>query len=139
MMFKRRMVLVLTALYWVVLFVVTHLPPARVPRTPGGDKLHHFLAYFILSFMLGATLWQVFPARRRLAPLLVLLAAAVYGIVDELTQIPVGRQAEVADWVADVSGAAVGALLLTVLQRRSAPRSAPGDSPSQQSVILPSA
>jgi VanZ family protein len=118
----RRIVLFLTALYWVVLFVVTHLPPARMLHGPGGDKLHHFLAYLVLSFMLGATLWQAFPGRRRFVPLLVLLAGAGYGVLDELTQIPVGRQAEVGDWVADLSGAAVAAAVLFLMLRVTRPR-----------------
>ena len=118
MTFARRLVLLLTALYWVVLFTATHLPPSRLPRTPGGDKLHHFLGYFVLSFLLGATLLIVLRSRRRRIPLLVLFATAGYGNFDELTQIPVGRQAELGDWAADVCGAATAALVLLVLQRR---------------------
>ena len=131
MTFTRRMLLMLTGLYWVVLFVFTHLPPARVPRAPGGDKLHHFLAYLVLAFMLGATLWQLLPGRRRVIPLVVFLAAAGYGIVDELTQIAVGRDAEVADWVADVCGGAAGALALLALRRLLPPR------PSDRSDAAP--
>jgi VanZ family protein len=36
---------------------------------------------------------------------------AGYGILDELTQIPVGRHADVRDWFADVTGAIIGIVL----------------------------
>ena len=112
----RRLFVVTTALYWVVLFVMTHLPPKRVPHGPGGDKLHHFGAYLVLTFLLGGTLWMVFPARRRLMPLLVVLAAMAYGAFDEVTQIAVGRACELNDWFADVAGAASAGAALYLLQ-----------------------
>ena len=112
----RRILWVLTILYWVILFALTHLPPDRLPHGPGSDKVHHFTAYALLCFILGATLWQAFPSRRRLIPLLVLLVAAVYGGFDEITQILVGRDCELNDWLADVSGAATAGAVLYALQ-----------------------
>ena len=41
-------------------------------------------------------------------PLISIIAIALYGAADELLQIPVGRQAEFADWIADMAGAATG-------------------------------
>ena len=38
----------------------------------------------------------------------VLIVAAIYGVLDELTQTLVGRSADVADWLADMVGATVG-------------------------------
>lgn len=112
----RRVLWVLTGLYWAVLFTLTHLPPNRLPHGPSNDKLEHFAAYMVLSFMLGVTLWQAFPARRRMIPLAVFAAAALYGVFDEFTQIPVGRDAELLDWCADVAGAGVAAIVLFALQ-----------------------
>jgi VanZ family protein len=132
----RRIVLLLTALYWLALFVLTHLPPNTL-HGPGGDKLHHFLAYMVLSFMLGATFWQVFPKRRRIVPILVILVGAGYGVFDELTQIPVGRDAEVGDWIADISGATTAAAALFLLQRRAAARSVQPAAPDSPLAIEP--
>ena len=112
----RRILWAITACYWGVLFTLTHLPPQHLPHGPGSDKLHHFAAYMVLSFILGATLWQAFPARRRVVPLLVLLVAALYGGFDEITQILVHRDCELNDWLADISGAAFAGAVLYLLQ-----------------------
>ena len=113
-MLLRRVLWVLTAVYWAVLFTLTHLPPNRLPHGPASDKLEHFGAYLVLSLMLGAALWQASLAKRRLVPVVVFVAAALYGAFDEFTQIPVGRDAEFIDWCADISGAAVASAMLFV-------------------------
>ena len=121
----RRVMWLLTAGYWAVLFVLTHLPPTRMMHGPSNDKLQHFAAYFVLSMALGTTMWVATPARRRVAPLVALGVCAAYGIFDELTQPIVGRSAEVGDWVADVSGATVAALILFGAQALSTRRPRP--------------
>ena len=47
----------LTAIYWLTIFTLTHLPPTRLPQTHVSDKVEHFTAYFIL-----ATLLNIVPA-----------------------------------------------------------------------------
>jgi VanZ family protein len=133
MRLSRNILLILTGAYWVVLFVLTHLPRSRLPHGPSNDKLNHFLAYLVLAFLIGATLWQAFPARRRWIPLLVVAAAMAYGAFDEFTQIAVGRDCELNDWLADVSGAAFAGAGLYLLQiyfvRRARLRAAGGAGP----------
>jgi VanZ family protein len=46
------------------------------------------------------------------------LAIVAFAIVDELTQLLVGRTAEVADWMADAAGAAVGLIIFWWWQQR---------------------
>jgi VanZ family protein len=94
--------------YWIGIFVGTHLPDI------GGvgkvyDKFLHFGAYAGLAFLLAATLATI---RLRHGTLLVpVIVAAIYGCFDELSQMAVpGRQCDVADWAADVFGAGVGVL-----------------------------
>lgn len=116
MRFARRIVVMLTGAYWLLIFTLTHLPPGRLPQVPSSDKLKHFVGYLVLSFLLGATLWILFPARRRLMPILVVAAAAAYGAFDEFTQIAVGRSCELNDWLADVAGAATAGAALYVVQ-----------------------
>ena len=127
----RRILWTITACYWGVLFTLTHIPPRHLPHGPGSDKLHHFAAYLVLAFLLGGTLWMVFPARRRLMPILVVLAAMAYGAFDEFTQIAVGRDCELNDWLADVAGAACAGATLYLLQiyllRRGRAAAAAGD------------
>ena len=103
--------------YWLALFIGTHIP--RIPKAlemPGSDKWQHFVAYAGLAFLLAA--WRSFgkPLTWKLA----LGVAAIvigYGIVDELTQIPVGRDAEFNDWLADSVGTGIGLGVLAVCKR----------------------
>jgi len=103
----RRLVGVALAAYWIFLFASTHvrLPQDTLPRNT--DKAAHFAAYALLAFLLG--LWM--SLRRPMTAGRYVLAFAIiaaYGILDELTQIPVGRTADVWDWAADCVGAVLG-------------------------------
>ncbi|MEX2169940.1 MAG: VanZ family protein [Pirellulales bacterium] len=105
------------AAYWIALFTATHLPP-RVPILPGGtnDKLAHLAAYAILAFLI-ACYWQVstgWLGREHL--LWIVVGCSLFGVVDELLQMPVGRYASVADWVADTLGALFGVFAFVVLR-----------------------
>jgi VanZ family protein len=91
------------------LFIATHLPSdfVRLPESV-SDKVPHFVAYAVLA-ILAAAAWQANNCRcswRRW--FVVWLLLALYGVVDEWTQIPLGRHASVADWLFDVAGAGVG-------------------------------
>ena len=119
MTYLRWALWVLTLGYWVTLFVFTHLPPSRLPHTNVSDKLEHFLAYGLLSFMSGLTLWVAFPGRKWVnrLPLLVVVGAAAYGAFDELTQPLTRRTADIRDWYSDCTGAIAAAAVLFLLQR----------------------
>jgi len=114
--------------------------PSNLGKMPKvNDKLLHLGAYAGLAFLLAAALTA---CRLKRGTLLITLAvAAVYGCVDEVSQMLVkGRDADIADWAADVFGAGVGALafavgLLLITGRFpnapiSAERSAESDTPS---------
>ena len=98
--------------FWIAIFTATHMPISTTIGPPDcGDKIAHFSGYLILAFLL-ATTWQLaggILTRRHLV--FVWLAVIAYGAFDEVTQIPVGRDCEFLDWVADAAGAATGLLL----------------------------
>jgi VanZ family protein len=104
----KKAALILLVGYWLALFVSTHIPSpphALVPRV--SDKLLHFAGYAGLTFLVCLN-WSL---RRALAWrqwLGVLVLLAVLGAIDEVTQIPVGRQCDFLDWIADVIGIAAG-------------------------------
>lgn len=102
------------SVYWIAIFVGTHLPHGVRGLGDIYDKFLHFGAYLGLTFLLAAAL-----ATRRLRRgtlLLPLAVAAIYGCIDELSQMAVpGRQADFADWAADVLGAGVGVFLYGIL------------------------
>ncbi|MFO0789573.1 MAG: VanZ family protein [Pirellulales bacterium] len=103
--------------FWITLFTATHVP---VPTTVGppefGDKIAHFSAYLILAFLL-ATAWQLAGGILTTRHLVFAWLAVIgYGAFDEITQIPVGRDCELLDWVADAAGSATGLALFVALR-----------------------
>lgn len=101
---ERRALLVVI---WIILATITHIPvPQSVPEIRHADKLVHLIAYFPLGLLLPAS--NIRGLRSRWVCVAVI---ATYGILDELLQIPVGRTASVYDWMADLLGASIGALL----------------------------
>ncbi len=110
----RRISWAVTILYWGVIFIATHLPPKDVHIPPGSDKQIHFIAYFLLSSLLGMSLLISRPSRKWV-PLFVVAVAMVYGAFDELTQPIMDRSCDIHDWYADVTGASTAAVLLFVI------------------------
>lgn len=111
-----------TIVFWITIFVLTHLPAEQLPKVKVTDRWAHFIAYAVLSALLYLTSWVGRPDRRYPA-LKILAIAAIYGALDELLQPYVRRTADVHDWLFDIAGAAA-ALLPLVLVRRLLGRSA---------------
>jgi VanZ family protein len=97
------------AALWLTLFTLTHIPvPPHTPIDQLGDKFEHFTAYAGLAFMIAAT-WELAVGRLNTRHLVIVwMVVTIYGALDEITQIPVGRDCEFGDWVADTSGALLG-------------------------------
>jgi VanZ family protein len=108
----------LLGMYWIALVIGTHLPPAAVKLPHDqSDKLWHFGGYLGLAFLLAAA-WQASSGRLNGRHLRLLWGAiAVFAALDEVTQLLVGRDASVGDWLADVLGAAIGLIVFRALQR----------------------
>ncbi len=117
--------------YWVLIFTGTHVPMRHVAGMGhNGDKILHFTAYAGLAWLLGVWFWARGRKGWRVS-LMVFAVAALYGGIDELLQIPVGRNADVADWLADCGGAAVGLAMLALTQALwRVARSRPGTYPA---------
>lgn len=98
---------VILGVYWLAIFVATHLPAPVLP-TIGSDKLYHMAAFSGLSFLLS---WS-FSAKFRSAAQLVLTVVSVtllYAMFDEWSQqFVAGRQPDVEDVVADLAGTLIG-------------------------------
>ena len=102
------------AAYWVALFIGTHLPHTPQALAVTNDHLLHWLAYTGLAVLLCINLARDarLSARQAVAIVLVL---AIYGALDEWSQIPVGRSCELADWLGDVAGAITGCAAVAAL------------------------
>ena len=114
----RRLLTVCLAIYWGVIFTATHtpIPPQAIP--PVSDKVLHYFAYAVLGVLL--TVWQILRDERHRLTLRqaawLLGIVCLYGIADELLQIPVNRHADIYDFLADLAGGSVGILAIWWLQ-----------------------
>jgi VanZ family protein len=125
---RRVLVVAAIGLYWLLLFVLTHLPGDPRPEPPEGviphlDKLAHSAAFAGLAFLacVGASTFR--PVTPQVLGS-VAAALALYAAVDEQTQgwVPF-RVPDFRDWVADMLGMLVG-LCAFLLACRLASRSA---------------
>ncbi len=115
----RSLCLMMLAGYWSALFYLTHTPPSKLPRLPRIrmiDKWAHFLAYSGLAFLFLCSL--KYRQKESLGSLKLTFGfLAIYGALDELLQIPVGRTASLYDFAADLAGIVFGCLLAVLLRR----------------------
>lgn len=104
-------------IYWVAIFVGTHLPSSSMPHVHLSDKLLHLGAYTGLAFLVA---WAIptRPNRYGRHALIVFCLVLAYGCVDELTQSLVpGRSSSLLDLTADATGAALGICIHYVSRR----------------------
>jgi VanZ family protein len=109
----------LLAGYWLMLFAATHMPK-NLPGVPSGhgDKLAHFSAYAVLAGLI-ATTWQLSAGVLTFAHLRwAWIVIAAYGAIDEWTQLAVGRDASLLDWLADCAGACAGLAVFSWIASR---------------------
>ena len=112
------------AIYAVAQFTGTHLPnPPAVVEIEGHDKFLHWGAYFGLAFLLATWLSGRTTVARRVL-IVIWIVTAVLAVLDEVTQLIPGinRDADVADWLADMIGSGCGLLVWHVLRQKLIPR-----------------
>ena len=124
---RRSVAIWLTFGLSVCIAVLTLIPSHAAPEVPGSDKMHHVLAFMSLTLH-SAALY-------RKALLRVVLAAALYAGGIEAIQPFVGRSGETADFLADLLGIAIGAIIGLLLHwgKRMFVRDAP---PTELSLIF---
>jgi VanZ family protein len=99
-----------------VILWLSSLPPEELPEAAFlfWDKVNHFVAYAVGGWLAASALQVSRPRNSRTTVLiLAVLLIATFGVLDEALQtLTPGRTGGAADdWMADVLGAAVGALL----------------------------
>lgn len=96
--------------YWLAIFLATHMPSAAMPKLSYSDKVYHAGAFAGLAFLLCWALptREGFAARLRQVSIAGIIAVS-YGCIDELTQnfIP-GRCCDIWDMAADAVGVLIG-------------------------------
>jgi VanZ family protein len=113
---RQKVVLISLLLYWPAIFILAHIPvPKFFHGAQVSDKTLHYIAYFVLVFLLW---FAVGPDRKvkwnSAAVWWVLLVVVCYGVLDEWLQGYVGRNADVMDFFADLAGALTVLILLTI-------------------------
>ena len=99
-------------LTWLIALAIGYLslsPLETLPPAPGGDKLHHFIAYAVLCFPLSF--------RDAAAARIVLPLAVAYGGLIELVQPYVNRYGEWDDFAANAMGCLIGFALARLAQK----------------------
>jgi VanZ family protein len=105
---KKYLVVSALVTYWLVLIVGTSLPSTSLPSFNVGDKVIHFIAYFGLG-LLFATYRLIYFKNIKQNIIFVILLIAAYALIDEVHQIFIpGRYCELFDFLADVTGGAIG-------------------------------
>jgi VanZ family protein len=117
MTFRRKITIVVLALYWIVLLVLSHRPiPQLVYQAQVFDKWLHFLAFLNLIFLLWFSVRPESKVHWR-SPVVWLLVFVTfaYGAVDEWTQPYFGRTKDIEDFLANALGVSAGLLLFTFM------------------------
>ncbi len=101
--------------------LLSHQPDTGLPEG-FPDKPAHFFeyAFFTMTLVYGFSRGFDFRRRSRGRIVAAVLLASAYGVTDEWHQSFVGRDASVADWLADTSGAVVAGVAAWWLWRRMA-------------------
>jgi VanZ family protein len=112
--FSRPVRLALFALAAGILLLMCVLPSQELPGAPGGDRLHHLVAWFVLTM----TGYVLAPNRRIAIPAF----ALAYGVAIEVAQrlTPTGRHGEWQDFAADAVGVAMAVAVFPLVRRVSA-------------------
>lgn len=103
--------------YWITLFIGTHVPHLPHVRTSHFDKVMHFSGYAGLAILAAIALlrgnrWS------RSGAAAVLVGLMTYAVLDELSQIPIpGRTADLLDWLCDCLGAMTGMILFRLAHK----------------------
>ena len=108
--------LVLAVTFTALVLLITHIPKEVMPsqlQENSHDKLHHVVVYGAITFLFILSLKS---SPSMLSTLLVFFALLAIGIVDEITQPLVNREASLTDLVANVIGI-VTVLLFSVVSK----------------------
>jgi VanZ family protein len=98
----------------VIALSLTPHPESILGRFSLYDKAEHFAAYVLLSFFATRSIGR----RDALSLAVAIAACAAFGGLIEIIQPYVGRSRELADFLVDLGGAAVGAAIASCMMRK---------------------
>lgn len=115
---RQKVTITLLLFYWPAIFTLTHIPlppmPAIFRNIWQPDKIFHCIVYLILVFLLWSAISPFGKVNwGRPAAWWILLVVVWYGVTDEWLQGYVNRSPDVMDFLADLTGALTGLILLS--------------------------
>jgi len=113
---KKLITITPIVLYWPAVFIASHIPfPQWAVQTKVTDKSLHYFAYLILVFLLWFAVnpWKKANWRKP-AAWWVLFVVVLYGVLDEWLQSFVGRNVDIKDFFASLTGSITGLVLLSI-------------------------
>lgn len=113
---RRRIAGLLTAIYLLLIFVLSSIPGNRLSIPSGMDYLAHILEFAILAFL---SAYAVFVRYEAFYPYAVLCFSIAVGIVNEIYQVAIPlREPSVMDVMSDGIGAFMGIWIFAMLFER---------------------
>ena len=119
---KQKFLYIPFTIYWLLLLTATSLPGKDMPNVGVSDKVEHFTAYFIFSFMFTIVLiiQNKFKYLKVRAFSATLFLVGIYAALDELHQLFIpGRSCDILDWATDITSACIAVLVVFLLTRKS--------------------
>ena len=115
----RKKSLIVLLLYWVALFIFTHIPvaPELLSKIQASDKKLHFIVFFVLSFLFFNSIGSAgrIDWKRKINWLFCVILV-VYAAGDEYLQGPVGRNVSFADFLANLAGITAGLIIMSFFE-----------------------
>ncbi len=114
---RRKTILLALLVYWPTMFVVTHIPQISrwVAKAKVSDKTAHFIVYLVLTFLWWFTISPYTKVKwKKPTVWWALLVIVWYGAFDEYSQSFIGRNADVSDFLANLTGTLTALVLLSI-------------------------
>jgi len=107
-------------IYIAIIIALSSIPSSSLPDIEvfSFDKIVHFFEYGIFAVILFRAFIHSSSINPKMSFILVILSVAAMGVLDESYQRFTGRDSDLLDWLADVSGATTGALVCLLLNRK---------------------
>lgn len=107
------------ALYCALIFFLSSGPISFHLKFFYWDKGWHWLEFLVLGLLLAFGFFRVLENRPPLSIYLTFMTGAIIGVGDEVHQLYVpGRNCDWKDWLADLTGVAVGLVVYLVLEKK---------------------
>lgn len=105
------------AIWAILILTLSSIPNVPSLGPSGTDKLAHFVLYFVLGALCAPLVIEA--EGRSFRGLAVLAAMLLFASLDEAHQLLVrGRDASLADWMADLLGAGLGLSLAAIVNSK---------------------